>query len=126
MTTEGSVPCARLADLAILNGAVLTSVLVWKWGVSLGFNDEPLTITVENNPGFRSRGRTENFSQEFITGFGARMLPLLGRRVSDVQVTEDKALTLSFDGSTKVMLRPDDSGYESYNVNLPNGSIFFG
>jgi hypothetical protein len=40
--------------------------LVWKYGVSLGFNDEPLTITVESNAEFQSEGRTEIFSQEII------------------------------------------------------------
>jgi hypothetical protein len=43
-----------------------------------------------------------------------------------MQASEDKTIALSFDDGAKLMLRPDDSGYESYNVNLPNGSIFVG
>jgi len=123
---EGSIPFASVADLAILKGAELTNVSVWKYGVTLSFNDEPLTITVENNAEFQSQGRTEIFNQEIIIGFGARMLSLVGRCVSDMQATEDKAIVLSFDDGSKLALRPDDSGYESYTVNLPNGSIFVG
>jgi hypothetical protein len=123
---EGSIPFASTADLVILKGAELTSVSVWKYGVSLSFNDEPLTITVENNAEFQSQGRTEIFNQEIIIGFGARMLSLVGRRVSDMQATEDKTIALSFDDGARLVLRPDNSGYESYTVNLPNGSIFVG
>jgi Family of unknown function (DUF6188) len=126
MTAEGSIPFAGVADLAILKGAELTSVSVWKYGVALSFNDEPLSITVENNAEFQSQGRTEIFNQEIIVGFGARMLALVGRRVSDMQATEDKTIALSFDDGARLVLRPDDSGYESYTVNLPNGSIFVG
>jgi hypothetical protein len=126
MTAEGSIPFASTADLAILNGAELTNVTVWKYGVTLNFNDDPLNVTVENNAEFQSQGRTEIFNQEIIVGFGARMLSLIGRRVSDMQATEDKTLALSFDDGTRLVLRPDDSGYESYTVNLPNGSIFVG
>jgi hypothetical protein len=126
VTTQGSNPFASVADLAILKGAELTSVSVWKYGVSLGFNDEPLTINVESSAEFQSRGRTEVFSQETIIDFGARMLPLVGRRVADMQASADKTIVLSFDEGTKLVLRADDSGYESYQVNLPNGSIFVG
>jgi hypothetical protein len=126
MTAEGSIPFASVADLAILKDAELTNVTVWKYGVTLSFNDDPLTITVENNAEFQAQGRTEIFNQEIIIGFGARMLSLIGRRVSDMQATEDKTITLSFDDGARLVLRPDDSGYESYTVNLPNGSIFVG
>jgi hypothetical protein len=126
MTAEGSIPFASVADLAILKGAELTGVYVWKHGVTLSFNNEPLTITVENNAEFQSQGKTEIFNQEIIIGFGARMLSLVGRCVSDVQATEDKTIVLSFDDGAKLALRPDDSGYENYTVNLPNGSIFVG
>jgi len=54
------------------------------------------------------------------------MLSLIGRRIADMQATEDKTLTLCFDDGAKLVLRPDDSGYENYTVNLPNGSIFVG
>ena len=90
MTAEGSIPFASVADLAILKGAELTGVYVWKHGVTLSFNNAPLTITVENNAEFQSQGRTEIFNQEIIIGFGARMLSLVGRCVSDFQPTEDK------------------------------------
>jgi hypothetical protein len=126
MTAEGSIPFASVADLAIFKDAELTNVSVWKHGVTLRFNDDPLTITVENNAEFQSQGRTEIFNQEIIIGFGARMLSLVGRRVSDMQATDDKTIALSFDDGAKLVLRPDDSGYESYTVNLPNGSIFVG
>ena len=126
MTAEGSIPFASVADLAILKDAELTTVTVWKYGVTLSFNDDPLTITVENNAEFQAQGRTEIFNQEIIIGFGARMLSLIGRRVSEMQATEDKSITLSFDDGARLVLRPDDSGYESYTVNLPNGSIFVG
>jgi hypothetical protein len=126
MPAQGSIPFASVADLAILKGAELTSVSVWKYGVALAFNDEPLSITVENNAQFQSQGRTEIFNQEIIIGFGARVLSLIGRRVSDMQASEDKTVALNFDDGTRLVLRPDDSGYESYTINLPNGSIFVG
>jgi hypothetical protein len=126
MTAEGSIPLASLADLAVFKGAELTGVTVWKHGVTLSFNNDPLTITVENNAEFQSQGRTEIYNQEIIIGFGARMLSLVGRCVSDFDADEDKAIMLSFDDGARLVLRPDDSGYESYTVNLPNGSIFVG
>jgi hypothetical protein len=126
MISEGSIPFASVTDLAILKDTELTSVTVWKHGVTLNFNDETLSITVENNAEFQVQGRTEIFNQEIIIGFGARMLALVGRRVSDIEATEDKIVALSFDDGTRLMLRPDNSGYESYTVNLPNGSIFVG
>jgi hypothetical protein len=126
MTAEGSIRFASTADLAILKGAELTGVTVWKHGVTLGFNNGPLTITVENNAEFQSQGKTEVFNQEIIIGFGARMLSLIGRTVSDFHAAEDKKILLSFDDGAKLALRPDDSGYENFTVNLPNGSIFVG
>lgn len=126
MTAEGSIPFASLADLAVLKGAELTGVYVWKHGVTLSFNNEPLTITIENNAEFQSQGKTEIFNQEIIIGFGARMLSLVGRCVFDFHAAEDKAIVLSFDDGARLVLCPDNSGYESYTVNLPNGSIFIG
>jgi hypothetical protein len=126
MTAEGSIPLAAATDLAVLEGAELTNVSVWKYGVTLRFNNEPLTITVENNAELQSLGRTEIFNQEIIVGFGARMLSLIGRCVSAMQATDDKTIALQFDDGSTLVLRPDASGYESYTVNLPNGSIFVG
>ena len=45
--TDGPVPIAAASDLAILQGAELTGVFVWKYGVTLSFDNKPLTITVE-------------------------------------------------------------------------------
>jgi hypothetical protein len=126
MITDGSIPSATAADLEGFKGAELTSVIVWKFGVSLTFNDEPRVITIESNAEFHSQGRTEVYNQEIIVGFGARALTLIGRRVIDLVATEDKTFSLSFDDGSKLTLRPDSSGYECYTVNLPNGSIFIG
>lgn len=114
-------PSANADDLAVFKGAELTGVFVWKFGVTLSFNNEPMTITVENNAELQSQGRTEIFNQEIIVGFGARMLSLVGRRVVDLQATEDKVFALSFDEGSKLTLRPDSSGYESYQVGCPAG-----
>jgi hypothetical protein len=124
--TMPSPQLAAASDLAVFRDAELTTVTVWKFGVSLGFNDEPLTITVENNAEFHAQGRAEIYNQEIIVAFGARMLTLVGRRVSDVLATDDKTLSLGFDEGSRLTLRPDDSGYENYTVNLPDGSIFVG
>ena len=126
MITEGSVPIADAADLAQFKDAELTSVLVWKFGVTLSFNDEPLSLTVESNAQFQAQGRTEIYNQEIIVAFGARMMSLVGRHVTDVLATDDKTFALSFDDGSRLTLRPDSSGYECYTVNLPNGSIFVG
>ncbi len=126
MTDSAPIPLADAADLVIFKDAELTSVTVWKFGVTLTFNDDPLTITVENNAEFRSQGRLEVYNQEIIVGFGARILSLVGRHVADVQATDDEMLTLQFDDGSALALKPDQSGYESYTVNLPNGSIFVG
>jgi hypothetical protein len=127
MTTSGKpVPSASPTDLASLKGAELTTVIVWKFGVSLRFNDQPLTITVENNAEFQSRGRTEIYNQEIIVAFGARVLSLVGHRVVDVFADEGKTLALGFDDGSTLTVQPDRSRYESYTDNLPNGSIFVG
>jgi hypothetical protein len=100
--------------------------MVWKFGVTLSFNDEPRTITIENNIEFRSEGRTEVYNQEIIVAFGARILSLMNRRVIELRASEDKILSFEFDDGSMLTLRPDDTGYESYTVNLPNGSVFTG
>lgn len=125
MITDGMAR-ASVSDLGTFKGAELTSVSVWKFGVSLAFNDEPRTITVESNAEFNSQGRTEIYNQEIIVGFGARALSLIGRRVIDVVATEDKTFALSFEDGSKLTLRPDTSGYECYTVHLPDGSVFVG
>jgi len=124
--TASSISSANAEDLAGLKTAELTGVFVWKFGVTLSFNDEPLTITVENNAEFQSQGRTEVYNQEIIIAFGARALSLVGRRVVDLQITDDRVLALNFDEGSKLTLRPDASDYENYTVNLPDGSILVG
>jgi hypothetical protein len=126
MTMDGSIPSAAAADLESFKDAELTNVTVWKYGVSLTFNDEPRVITVESNAEFHCQGRTEIYNNEIIIGLGARTLSLIGRRVIEVLATEDKTFALTFDDGSKLTLRPDSSGYECYTVNLPNGSIFVG
>jgi hypothetical protein len=131
MTAErGPISIADASALAILQGAELTGVFIWKFGATLSFDnkpdDKPLTITVENNAEFRAQGRIESYNQEVIVAFGARILSLIGFSVRDLQITDDKVLTLSFDEGSAVTLRPDSTGFESYTVNLPDGSIFVG
>jgi hypothetical protein len=116
---------ASAENLASLQAAELTGVFVWKFGVTLSFNNQPLTITVESNAEFRTQGRTEIYNQEVIVAFGARMLSLVGRNVVNVAVA-DKTVALTFDEGSMLTLRPDATGYESYIVNLPDGSVFVG
>ncbi len=120
------IPNATATDLASFKGAELTGVSVWKTGVTLSFNNEARTITIENNAEFRSHGRTETYNQELIVALGARVLSLIGRYAADVQVLEDKTFALSFDDGAMLTLRPDGSGYECYTISLPDGSIFIG
>ena len=126
MTGINPIPGASASDLAILQDAELTSVNVWKHGVTLGFNNRPLTVTIESNAEFQAQGRAEVFQQEVIVAFGARMLSLIGCNVVEVGVTGDRVLSLIFSDGSKVTLRPDATGYESYSVNLPDGSLFIG
>ena len=126
MTMDNPIPSAAAADLASFKGAELTNVSVWKTGVTLSFNNEARTITIENNAEFRWHGRTETYNQELIVALGARALSLIGRSAVEVHALEDKTFALTFDDGAILTLRPDGSGYECYTVNLPNGSIFVG
>ena len=126
MTMDNPIPSATAADLASFQGAELTGVSVWKTGVTLRFNNEARTITIENNADFRSYGRTETYNQELIVALGARVLSLMGCCAVEVQTLEDKTFALTFDDGTILTFRPDGSGYECYTVNLPDGSIFVG
>jgi hypothetical protein len=126
MTADESIPTASLSDLESFKAAELTGVMVWKFGVTLSFNNEARTVTVESGVEFRSQGRTEIYNQEIIVAFGARILSLMGRRVVELKATEDKILSFEFDEGSTLTLRPDDTGYESYAINLPNGSVFAG
>ena len=69
MAADDPNPTASLADLASFKGAELTGVNVWKFGVTLAFNDGSRTITVESGIEFRSQGRTEVYNQEIIVAF---------------------------------------------------------
>ena len=124
MTGINAIPSASGADFACLQDAELTGVFVWKYGVTLSFNNQPLTITVESNAEFQAQGRAEIYKQEVIVAFGARMLSLVGFNVASVALDSDKSLTLSFSEGSRVTLRPDETGYESYCVSLPDGSMF--
>jgi hypothetical protein len=126
MAMNDPVPSAAAVDLASFKGAELTGVSVWKTGVTLSFNNEARTITIENNGEFRSHGRTETYNQELIVALGARILSLIGCRAVEVQVLDDKTFALTFDDGAILTLRPDGSGYECYTINLPDGSIFVG
>jgi hypothetical protein len=126
MTADDPISTASLSDLESFKGAELTGVTVWKFGVTLSFNDEPRTVTVESGIEFRSQGHTEVYNQEIIVAFGARILTLMNRRVVELRAGEDKILSFEFDDNSTLTLRPDDTGYESYTINLPNGSVFAG
>jgi hypothetical protein len=126
MTDDDPIPAASVADLESFKGAELTGVNVWKFGVTLRFNDEIRTVTVESGVEFRSQGRTEVYNQEIIVAFGARILSLLGRRVVELRAAEDRILSFEFDEGSTLILHPDGTGYESYTVNLPDGSVFAG
>ena len=126
MTMDNPIPSATAADLASFKGAELTGVSVWKTGVTLSFNNEARTITIENNAEFKSYGRTETYNQELIVALGARVLSLMGRCAVEVQASEDKIFALTFEDGAILTLQPDGSGYECYTVNFPDGSIFVG
>ena len=126
MSANDPIPTASLSDLESFKGAELTGVTVWKFGVTLAFNDEPRTVTVESGIEFRSQGRTEVYNQEIVVAFGARILSLMGRRVVELAVADDNILSFEFDEGSVLTLRPDDTGTESYSINLPDGSVFAG
>jgi len=126
MTADDPISQASLSDLETFKGAELTSVTVWKFGVTLAFNNEPRSVTIESGAEFRTQGRTEIYNQEIIVAFGARILSLMNRRIVELRATDAKILSFEFDEGSMLTLRPDDTGYESYTVNLPNGSLFAG
>jgi hypothetical protein len=126
MSADDPIPMASLEDLESFKAAELTSVTACKFSVTLTFNDEPRTITVESGIEFRTQGRTEVYNQEIIVAFGARILSLMGRRVVELKATDDKVLSFEFDEGSVLTLRPDDTGTESYAINLPDGSVFTG
>src|SRR3954465_8596492 len=88
------MPSATATDLASFKGAELTGVSVWKTGVTLSFNNEARTITIENNAEFRSHGRTETYNQELIVALGWWRLSLIGRCAVEVRALEDKTFAL--------------------------------
>jgi hypothetical protein len=123
MTQFASIPRASANPLERFKGAELTTVMVWKFGVKLSFDDEPCTITIENNVEFASRGQTESYNQGVIVSFGAHVVSLIGCHIIDLQIAENKTLALNFDDGSILTVRPDMSGYESYQVSSPDGML---
>jgi hypothetical protein len=113
-------------QLESFKGSELTSVNVWKFGVTLAFNDEVRTVTIEGPVEFCSRGHIESYNQEIIVAFGARVLSLMGRSVVELRSPGDHVLSFEFDEGTTLTLRPDDTGYECYQIRLPDGTIIVG
>ena len=123
MTQFASTSKASANPLERFKSAELTTVMVWKFGVKLSFDDEPCTITTENNAEFASRGRTESYDQGAIVSFGAHMVSLVSCHIVDLQIAENKTLTLNFGDGSILTVRPDMSGYESYQVSSPDGML---
>ena len=124
MTDDAANPISP--QLESFKGAELTNVNVWKYGVTLGFNEESRTITVEGGVEFRSQGRTELYNQEIIDAFGARILSLMGRQIVELKAHGDNILSFEFDEGSVLTLRPDGTGYECYQINLPDGTWVVG
>jgi hypothetical protein len=116
------------ANPSAFTGAELTDIAVWKFGVSLGFNDAPMAITIEGHAEIRTNGQSQTYDAEGGIALGARLLELLGRKVSAVAYDQAaKVLALTFDGGVELTLRPStQSGYETYQVNMPDGSMLVG
>ena len=119
-------PPPMAPQLESFKGAELTSVNVWKFGVTLAFNDEQRTITVEGPVEFRSQGHIESYNQEIIVAFGARVLSLMGRRIVGIEASADNSLLFEFDEGTTLRLLPDETGYECYQIDLPDGTMIVG
>lgn len=116
------------ANPSAFTGAELTDVSVWKYGVSLGFNDAPMAITIEGNAGIKASGKSESYDAQGGTALGLRLLELLGRKVTSVAFeTTSKLFVVVFDNGAELTLRPNaGSGYETYQINLPDGSMLVG
>ena len=101
---------------------------VWKYGVSLGFNDAPMAITIEGDAEIKANGKSETYDAQGGTALGARLLEQLGRKVTSVAFeTTSKLFVVVFDNGTELTLRPNaGSGYETYQINMPDGSMLVG
>jgi hypothetical protein len=127
---------ARASDhqnrLTSFQGAVVTSVMAWQHGVSLGFNDEPRSINVEGPAHVRAGGRTEHYAAESVPGSVAsvalakRLLDLIGRRVDRIAVSEDGALVIAFGQDFVLTVPADDSDCEAYVISFPDEFILAG
>jgi hypothetical protein len=105
-----------------LKGKELTTVSVWKFGVTLIFDEDAFTITIENNAQLDSPGRErELYNQERIVAFGAQVVSLIGRRIAALNISEDGTLKIGFDEESTVLVRRDPSGYESYQLGCSDG-----
>ena len=116
------------ANPAAFTGAELTDVSVWKYGVSLGFNDAPMAITIEGDAEIKADGKSETYYAQGSTALGARLLEQLGRKVTSVAFENtSKLFVVVFDNGTELTLRPNTaSGYETYQINMPDGSMLVG
>jgi hypothetical protein len=116
------------ANPSLFTGAELTDVSVWKYGVSLGFNDAPMAITIEGDAEIKANGKSESYYAQGGTALGARLLEQLGRKVTSVAFeSTSKLFVVVFDNGTELMLRPNAaSGYETYQINMPDGSMLVG
>jgi hypothetical protein len=125
-----TVTGARAADepekLAIFRDAVITTVTVWKHGVSLGFNDSPLAINIEDDAEVRTAGQGEQLSADNRIALAKRMLDLLGRHVVSAAVAADGVFTMMLENNLELILRPLESGYESYVIFLPDDTTLVG
>jgi hypothetical protein len=121
---------ARAADhqsrLSSFQGAVVTSVLTWRYGVSLGFNDEARAINVEGQAHIRTGGRSEQFAADGNVALAKRLLDLIGRRIDRIAVTENGALLVVFEFDFVLTVPADETGCESYVISFPDEFILAG
>lgn len=123
---EGARAASDPKRLAELNGAVVTTVTAWRHGVTLGFNDSPLAINIEGDVDFGAGERVERFSGEDHVALARRLLDCLGAHVMSATLASDESLTIAFASDLKLIVRADDSGYESYVIFLPDGATLSG
>ena len=125
-TIEGTRAIDAPEKLAMLRGAVVTTVTAWRHGVTLGFNDSPLAINIEGGATLESPGRTESFGEDDRISLAKRLLDLLGAHAAAAAVFNDETFAIAFESDLKLIIRPDGSGAESYAIFLPDGSTLVG
>jgi hypothetical protein len=112
-------------DLPGFAGATLTSVTAWTYGISLGFNDEARSIMLESAAEIRRGAQIEAFTVDGGTALAKALLDLLEKTVTRAHRSAERHLTLTFPDCT-VVIMSDESGYENYQVDFPDGSILVG